>query len=150
MKERVLLQGVVSEVLFPNKGTLIPTEDQPSPSEADSSAGILYVEPKKPYGPLAIKNVLPGQTWLVSTHKNGRRSHEARPMRLLQRAPYEVPPLCPHAALCGGCCYQTVPYPLQLSFKQQQVQKLLAPRARHRGGKLASHSAQPPYGAISQ
>lgn len=57
MKERVLLQGVVSEVLFPNKGTLIPTEDQPSPSEADSSAGILYVEPKKPYGPLAIKNV---------------------------------------------------------------------------------------------
>ncbi len=127
MKERVLLQGVVSEVLFPNKGTLIPTEDQPSPSEADSSAGILYVEPKKPYGPLAIKNVLPGQTWLVSTHKNGRRSHEARPMRLLRRAPYEVPPLCPHAALCGGCCYQTVPYPLQLSFKQQQVQKLLAP-----------------------
>ena len=125
MKERVLLQGVVSEVLFPNKGKLIPAVEQPPISEADSPAGILYVEPTKTYGPLSIKNVLPGQTWLVSTHKNGKKSHEARPVRLLAPASYEVEPPCPHAAVCGGCSYQTVPYAQQAAFKEQQVRQLL-------------------------
>ena len=87
MKERVLLQGVVSEVLFPNKGTLIPTEDQPSPSEADSSAGILYVEPKKPYSPLAIKNVLPGKHgWSAPIKTDGaatKRAHASFTARAL-------------------------------------------------------------------
>lgn len=127
MKERVLLQGVVSEVLFPNKGKLIPAEEQPPIPEADSSAGILYVEPTRTYGPLTIKNALPDQTWLVSTHKKGKRSHEAYPLRLLQPAPYEIPPACPHASVCGGCSYQTVPYELQASWKETQVHQLLAP-----------------------
>ena len=126
MKERVLLQGVVSEVHFPNKGTLIPAKDQPSEWEAPSSAGILYVEPTKTYGPLAIKNVLPEQTWLVSTHKNGRRSHEAQPLRLLKPAPYEISAPCPHAADCGGCSYQTVPPQYQRTLKEQQVKQLLS------------------------
>lgn len=126
MKERVLLQGVVSEVLFPNKGKLIPAVEQPPISEADSPAGILYVEPTKTYGPLSIKNVLPGQTWLVSTHKNGKKSHEARPVRLLAPASYEIQAPCPHAADCGGCSYQTVPYAQQTAFKEQQVRQLLS------------------------
>lgn len=125
MKERVLLQGVVSEVLFPNKGKLIPAAEQPPITEADSPAGILYVEPTKTYDSLSIKNVLPGQTWLVSTHKNGKRSHEAHPVRLLAPADYEITPPCPHAADCGGCSYQTVPYETQLTFKEQQVRRLL-------------------------
>ena len=41
MKERVLIQGVVSEVQFPNKGKLIPADEQPSITEAAPSAGIL-------------------------------------------------------------------------------------------------------------
>ena len=56
MKERVLIQGVVSEVQFPNKGKLIPADEQPSITEVAPPAGILYVEPTKTYGPLSIKN----------------------------------------------------------------------------------------------
>ena len=53
MKERVLIQGVVSEVQFPNKGKLIPADEQPSITEVAAPAGILYVEPTKTYGPLS-------------------------------------------------------------------------------------------------
>ena len=127
MKERVLIQGVVSEVQFPNKGKLIPADEQPSITEVAAPAGILYVEPTKTYGPLSIKNALPGQKWLVNTHKNGRRSHEAYPLRLLERAPYEVDAPCPHAAYCGGCSYQTVPYEIQAEWKEKQVKELLSP-----------------------
>ena len=127
MKERVLIQGVVSEVQFPNKGKLIPADEQPSITEVAPPAGILYVEPTKTYGPLSIKNALPGQKWLVNTHKNGRRSHEAYPLRLLERAPYEIDAPCPHAAYCGGCSYQTVPYEIQAQWKEKQVKDLLSP-----------------------
>ena len=41
MKERVLLEGVVSEVSFPNKGKLVPTDRRPSAEEAQPPAGKL-------------------------------------------------------------------------------------------------------------
>ena len=124
MKERVLLTGTVSEVDFPNKGTLMPTGEIPEMPE-EIPAGICYVNPTKEYGPMHIKNVLPGQKWLVSTHKKGRFSKEAKPLQLLEKAPYEVAPPCPHAGECGGCSYQTVPYEKQLELKEKQVKKLL-------------------------
>ena len=107
MKERVLIQGIVSEVTFPCKGKLMPTEDQPPIPEADSAAGILYVAPKKQYGPMNVKNLLPGQTWLASTGQGGRKAKECRPIKLVKKAAYEIEPPCPHADPekegCGGC-----------------------------------------------
>ncbi len=133
MKERVLIQGIVSEVSFPCKGKLVPTEDQPPIPEADQSAGILYVAPKKQYGPMSVKNLLPGQTWLASTGQGGRKAKECRPIKLVKKAPYEIEPPCPHADPekegCGGCLYQTVPYELQVQWKEQMVKDLLAPVA---------------------
>ena len=38
----------------------------------------------------------------------------------------EVKKLCPHAAECGGCSYQTLPYEEQLKLKETQVKKLMA------------------------
>ena len=124
MKERVLLVGTVSEVDFPNKGKLMPTGEIPDIPD-ESPAGICYVLPEKEYGALSIKNVLPEQKWLVSTRKKGRFSKEAMPVQLIKKAPYETDAPCPHAAWCGGCSYQTVPYEKQLELKEQQVKKLL-------------------------
>ena len=124
MKERVLLSGTVSEVDFPNKGKLMPTGEEPEIPE-EAPAGICYVRPAKEYGSLSIKNVLPGQKWLVTTRAKGRFSKEATPLKLLEKAPYEVEAPCAHADMCGGCTYQTVPYEMQLQMKEAQVKKLL-------------------------
>lgn len=36
-------------------------------------------------------------------------------------------PTCPVARTCGGCEWLSVPYPIQLQRKQQQVVELLGP-----------------------
>ena len=125
MKERVLLKGVVSEVSFPCKGKLMPAPEFPPITEEEAPAGILYVEPTKQYDPFPVKNLLPGQEWLVSTGLKGRRSGECHPIRLLKQAEYEVEAACPHANSCGGCLYQTVPYDLQTFWKEEQIKQLL-------------------------
>ena len=124
MKERVLLIGTVQEVDFPNKGKLMPTGEIPDIPE-ESPAGICYILPTREYGSLHIKNVLSGQKWLVTTRAKGRFSKEAMPQKLLMKAPYEIEAPCLHAAFCGGCGYQTVPYEKQLEIKETQVKKLL-------------------------
>ena len=125
MKERVLLQGTVSEVFFPNKGKVIPTVDQPPLPEADFLNEIRYKAPSEPHGPFYVKNVLPGQTLLASLGSRGKKSREGRLLKLVSPAPYETEPACPHAGPCGGCRYQTVPYELQLEWKDAQVSRLL-------------------------
>lgn len=125
MKQRVLIKGVVSSVAFPNRGKLVPAKVQCSPKEAVPPAGIFYVAADQLPSVIHVKNLLPGQTWLVSTHKSGRYRDAGTPVKLVSRAPYETEPSCPHAQDCGGCLYQTVPYEIQLEWKQQQMKDLL-------------------------
>ena len=126
MKEPLLIQGTVSEVLFPNKGILIPaTGDPSSPHEDCPAAGFSVSDTSKPASSIHIKNVLPGQTVEVLLNRNRRR--EGRVVQVLAPAPYEVSSPCPIAGRCGGCHYQTVPYDKQLELKELQVRKLLAP-----------------------
>ena len=42
-------------------------------------------------------------------------------------------PTCPIARSCGGCEWLSVPYPIQLKRKQQQVVELLGPRGEKFG-----------------
>lgn len=125
MKERILVQGTVSEVAFPNKGKVVPTPEQPPLPEADFLGGIRYRAPSEAQGPFYVKNVLPGQTILASLGMKGKRSREGHLLSVTAPAAYETPALCPHASVCGGCRYQTVPYALQLQWKEQQVHRLL-------------------------
>jgi 23S rRNA (uracil1939-C5)-methyltransferase len=37
-------------------------------------------------------------------------------------SPDRVEPFCAHFGVCGGCRWQMLPYPLQLQYKQQQVE----------------------------
>lgn len=125
MKERVLLQGVISDVKFPCKGKFMPTVPQPDSFDLEAPAGISYIPAKKEYGPIPVKNLLPGQEWIVSTGAKGRGSKDCHPLRLVKRADYEITASCPHADFCGGCLYQTVPYDRQLAMKETQVKELL-------------------------
>lgn len=129
MKQRVLLAGEISQVEYPDKGTFVPAENQPSPEDWPSPpAGISYVAPSKSYAKakLHFDAGLPGQKWLVSVPVKGRFSKVCRPVMLLEKAPYEIEARCPCNGICGGCCYQTVPYEKQLALKDNQVRQLLS------------------------
>lgn len=130
-KEPIYRQGIVSEVLFPNRGKMIPA--------AESSAADILTSDT----PIMVKNVLPEQEILVSVGRKGKRRREGRLVEVLKKAPYEIPAPCPHAAVCGGCSYQTVPYEKQLEWKQKQVEALLRPVTEGAGTRYLPIAASP-------
>ena len=103
MKKGEIYTGIVEKVDFPNKG-------------------ILHIEDEK----VVVKNVLPGQTVEVVVTKQKTGKCEARLLNVVSRAACETPErACVHAADCGGCSYQTLPYEEQLKLKEEQVKGLL-------------------------
>ncbi len=104
MKKGTLVEGRVERLHFPNKG-------------------ILTVDGRS----MTVKNVLPGQRVSAVVTKAGERRLEGRLQQVLEPAPQEIPSPCPHFGVCGGCAYQTLPYPAQLRLKEEQIQRLLAP-----------------------
>ena len=104
MKKGQVLQGTVAYVDFPNKG-------------------VVKVEEGKQ---VIVKNVLPGQEISFSVNKVRKGKGEGRLLEVLKKAPNELPEApCPLFGICGGCTYQNLSYEDQLSFKGQQVKKLM-------------------------
>lgn len=102
MKKGQIYEGIIEEVLFPNKGQ-IRTEDRT----------------------VTIKNGIPGQMVRYQVTKVRKGKAEGRILEVLKHAPMECEPVCRHFSDCGGCTYQTLPYEEQLRLKEQQVKKLL-------------------------
>ena len=71
--------------------------------------------------------VMPGeQASLVELTVPGRKSKQVRVDQLVKPARERVEPVCPVFARCGGCHYQQIPYPLQLTYKVQILRETLA------------------------
>ena len=104
MKKGQICEGYVERLDFPNKG-------------------VLSFEDEK----VVVKNVLPGQKISFMITKKRKGKAEGRLLDVLENAPYEIPSVCPHFGVCGGCAYQTLPYDKQLELKKGQVRKLLTP-----------------------
>ena len=104
MKKGQICEGYVERLDFPNKG-------------------VLSCEDEK----VVVKNVLPGQKISFMITKKRKGKAEGRLLDVLENAPYEIPSVCPHFGVCGGCAYQTLPYDKQLELKKRQVRKLLTP-----------------------
>ncbi len=135
MKNRVLIQGTVSELYFPNSAKVIPDYPQPLDpasyrepgTEADSvQKEFCYCAPGPNHGPFFLKDVLPDQKVIASLGTKGKSGRVGHLLELVSRAPYEIEAPCPHADICGGCRFQNVPYEWQLSWKDEQVHRLLA------------------------
>lgn len=62
------------------------------------------------------------QVEIVETHTRWAR---ARLVKVLKASPNRSTPRCPHFADCGGCHYQHMPYPIQLSSKAEIVRSQL-------------------------
>lgn len=108
MKKGEIYSGLVTDLAFPNKANVHITE----PEEGD----------------IQVKNLLPGQKVSVRLTKKRKGKCEGRLVELLERSADELETAgCPHADICGGCVYQTLPYEKELELKQSQVLRLLAP-----------------------
>lgn len=73
-------------------------------------------------GPVVfVRGGLPGQRVLVRLTAVKKRMAEAEVLNVAAPAADERPAPCPHAADCGGCPWQSLPYPAQLGWKRRLV-----------------------------
>lgn len=85
------------------------------------NTGIAHVEGRS----FHIKNAFPGQKFTGQVFKYKQGVGQLRVLEKLQRAPWEIEPVCPHYSHCGGCSSQEVPYDRQLAFKEAEIKNLL-------------------------
>lgn len=68
---------------------------------------------------------VPGQRVRVRLTAIKKRLGEAELVEVLRHAPEERPAPCPHADICGGCPWQSLPYSGQLIWKTRIVEDAL-------------------------
>jgi len=73
-----------------------------------------------------VPGALPGEEVLVELVKEKKKWARARLVEVLTPAPERVAPQCPFFGECGGCQWQYVAYPAQLTYKQSIVRDQLA------------------------
>ena len=125
MRKGDTIRGKIEYVKFPNKG-IFHTED----------------------GKICeVKNAAPGQTVeaRISKKRNGRI--EANLLAVVERAPDEIDPPCPHFGICGGCTWLQMTYEKELALKESQVRSLLEKslqEAYHLSGAASGEEAGTP------
>ncbi len=103
MKKGDIVEGIITEYDFPNKGSFV-------------------VEDKK----VITKGAILGQRVSVAIKKNRKDKAEGRLKEVLELSPKETcDPECSHFGICGGCTYQRFPYEVQLEIKEGQVKRLV-------------------------
>ena len=70
-----------------------------------------------------IENAIPGDVVDIRLSKNKKDWAEGHITAFQTYSPDRVEPFCAHFGVCGGCRWQMLPYPLQLQYKQQQVEE---------------------------
>ncbi|MFT4203209.1 MAG: 23S rRNA (uracil(1939)-C(5))-methyltransferase RlmD [Chitinophagaceae bacterium] len=68
-----------------------------------------------------VENTIPGDVVDVQLSKNKADWAEGFALRRKKESPNRIEAFCSHFGVCGGCSWQTLPYQLQLRYKQQQV-----------------------------
>lgn len=104
MKKGAEYTGIVTKLVFPNKGEVDCGEE----------------------GTATVKGTLPGQkvNFVVSKKRAGKSV--GRLKEIIEKSPLEdVEPICPHFQNCGGCAYQTMSYENQAELKKNMVQDIL-------------------------
>lgn len=104
MKKGAEYTGIVTKLVFPNKGEVDCGEE----------------------GTATVKGTLPGQkvNFVVSKKRAGKSV--GRLKEIIEKSPLEdVEPICPHFRDCGGCAYQTMSYDNQAELKKNMVQDIL-------------------------
>ncbi len=77
-----------------------------------------------------VKGGLPGEKILVNVTKIKKKHNEAKLLKILEKSPERIEPVCEHYDICGGCIWQDLGYERQLHYKRNQVIACL----KHLGG----------------
>ena len=104
MKKGKIYEGVIKTVDFPNKGKVFLPEEGKT---------------------VIVKNGGPGQKIRFSVNKIRQGKAEGRILEILENAPTEIEPACPHFGQCGGCTYQNLPYKEQIALKESQIKRMM-------------------------
>lgn len=104
MKKGQVYEGCIETVDFPNKGKIFLPEEERT---------------------VIVKNGVPGQKVRFSVNKIRQGKAEGRILDVLEKAPAEVSPACPHFGQCGGCTYQNLPYKEQIKLKEKQIKQMM-------------------------
>ncbi len=102
MKKGQIIEGTVERVDFPDKGIVKAEERE-----------------------VVVKHTIPGQKVQARITKARSGKSEGLLLEVLEKAPQECEPDCPHFGRCGGCSLRNLPYPEQLKLKERQVRDLL-------------------------
>jgi len=65
--------------------------------------------------------VVPGDIVDLQVTRKKSNFMEARPIHFHSYSAERIEAVCEHFGICGGCKWQTLPYPAQLRYKQKQV-----------------------------
>ena len=103
MKKHQIVEGIIENFDFPNKGSFV-------------------CEGKK----VTVKGAFVGQKVSCAIIKLKKDKAEGRLLQVMERSPFEdADPVCPHFGLCGGCAYQTFSYEHQLEIKESLVHRIV-------------------------
>ncbi len=112
MKKGDMIEGVIEDYSFPNRGSFLYKEMGQSGEER------VYR--------VSVKGALPGQKVAASVKKKREGRAEAILRDVLLKSPRETrKPMCHHFYECGGCSYQTLAYRDQLALKESMIKNLL-------------------------
>ena len=70
---------------------------------------------------LFVGSAVPGDVVNVRVTKKKKNFMEGYITKIVTPSPDRLKPFCKHFGLCGGCKWQSLPYPMQLQAKEQQV-----------------------------
>lgn len=65
--------------------------------------------------------VIPGDVVDVQLRRKRKKFAEGKVIRIVEKSPDRVEPLCEHFGVCGGCKWQILPYAEQIRYKEKQV-----------------------------
>lgn len=102
MKKGEIIEVTIEEFEYPN-------------------TGIGYIDGIK----VKVEKALKGQKVKAQIKKKNQKRIIAKIKEVVERADYEIGPLCTHFGECGGCSLQTIPYVQQVIMKGKEVQRLL-------------------------
>lgn len=70
---------------------------------------------------LFVPQCIPGDIVDVRINRKKSGYMEGSVVKMVSPSPLRTEPFCAHYGICGGCKWQSLPYELQLKYKQQQV-----------------------------
>ncbi len=68
----------------------------------------------------------PGDTALVALGRKRKGKRQGILQEVLRPSSLRTTPLCKHAGVCGGCCWQHIDYAHQLRLKQEVIERMFS------------------------